>query len=113
MASQNVDSDAPPAKAKKKGQLSLQDVGIKGSAPTSVRQAKFVVKEGRQTTLKENIEKAIEKRGRTAITQAFEKGAAKRVKIEETVEAAPTKKKQLTLKDVGVKGYASKVIKRP
>ncbi len=52
-----------PAKAKKRGQLNLQDVGVKGSAPKSIRQAKFAVKESRRTTLKENIEETLRRGG--------------------------------------------------
>ncbi len=109
----NLLTDAPPAKAQKRGQFNLQDVGTQVSAPKSLRQAKFAVKAGRQTTLNENIETTSEKRKRIATTQKFEKGAAKPAKVEEAVEAIPTERGQLTLMDVGVKGSASSVTQRP
>lgn len=59
-APENVDSDAAAIKAKKKGQLALEDVGISGSGPKTIRQERLVEgREGRQTTLNEIIERAL------------------------------------------------------
>ncbi len=67
------------------------------------------MEEGKQAILKERVDEASEKKR----TDGNGTGIGKRSHKDKIAEAAPATKGQLALNDVGVRGSASKVIKRP